>query len=330
MSRGSRTDASLRDWRPGADRERLALRAEVLAGLRAWFSARGVMEVETPLLSPAGSSDPAIDSLETTLAGRSFFLHTSPEFAMKRLLAAGTGDIYQICRVFRAGEAGRRHNPEFTMLEYYRLGYDDRRLMDEVDELIRAVLGERQRLGPTVRLSYAAAMRRHAGIDPHGDATPALIDALWAADIDVPDSLVDDRDALLNLLLATVVEPRFDPSALTFLHDYPASQAALSRLRPGPPATAARFEVFLGGMEIANGFHELADAQEQGARFGQEARARAAAGRDCPPADRRLLAALAAGLPDCAGVAIGVDRLVMIAGGCETIDEALAFAIERA
>ena len=330
MSRGSRTDASPGDWRPGADRERLALRADVLAGLRAWFSARGVMEVETPILSPAGSTDPAIDSLETTLAGRSFFLHASPEFAMKRLLAAGMGDIYQICRVFRAGEAGRRHNPEFTMLEYYRLGYDDRRLMDELDALLREILGDRQRLGPTVRLSYAEAMRRHGGVDAHGDATPALRAALAAADVDVPDSVVDDREALLDLLLATVVEPAFDPSALTFLHDYPASQAALARLRPGAPATAARFEVFLGGMEVANGFHELTDAQEQCARFEREARTRAAAGRDCPPADRRLLAALAAGLPDCAGVAIGVDRLVMIAGGCETIDEALAFAVERA
>ena len=330
MSRGSRTDAGLIDWRPGADRERLALRADVLAGLRAWFSPRGVMEVETPMLSPSGLTDPAIDSLETTLIGRSFFLHTSPEFAMKRLLAAGIGDIYQICRVFRAGEAGRRHNPEFTMLEYYRLGYDDRRLMDEVDELLRDILGGRLRLGPTVRLSYAEAMRRHAGVDPHGDAAPALRDALAAADVDVPDSLAGDRDGLLDLLLATVVEPAFDPSALTFLHDYPASQAALARLRPGAPATAARFEVFLGGMEVANGFHELADAKEQSARFEREARTRARAGRDCPPADRRLLAALAAGLPDCAGVAIGVDRLVMIAGGCETIDEALAFAVARA
>ena len=332
MSAGSRNEPgrALTDWRPGADLRRLRLRARLLRRLRAWFDQRGMLEVETPALSAAGATDPALTSLRARVGGGEAYLHTSPEFPMKRLLAAGTGDIWQLCRVFRDGERGRRHNPEFTLLEFYRVGYDEHGLMGEVDDLVRRLLAGLRDLRPTRRLSYAEACAHHAGVDPHGDDCGRLAGRLAAAGIDVPPGLADDRDGLLHLLLATVVEPALDPAAPTFLYDFPASQAALARVRPGPPPVAARFELFLGGMELANGFYELADAAEQARRFEADRAARAAAGTDCPPVDGRLLAALAAGLPDCAGVAVGFDRVVMCAAGCGDIRDVLSFDFERA
>jgi lysyl-tRNA synthetase class 2 len=332
MSAGSRSEHgdALTDWRPGASLDRLRLRAALLRRLRAWFDARGVLEVDTPALSAAGATDPALESLTTTVAGRTRYLHTSPEFPMKRLLAAGSGDIWQLCKVFRGGELGRRHNPEFTLLEFYRLDYDDHRLMGEVDGLLRHLLEGYRELGPTTRLTYAEAFARHAGVDVHRDDCGRIRARLTDAGVDVPPSVVTDRDALLNLVLAAVVEPAMDPAAPVFIHDFPASQAALARLRPGPPPAAARFELFLGGMELANGFHELADPDEQAERFLRDRAARRRAGVECPPVDRRLLAALTAGLPDCAGVAVGFDRVMMCAAGCDNISGVLSFGIERA
>lgn len=332
MSVGSRSepDPPLTDWRPDAGLARLRLRARLLRRLRVWFDERGLLEVETPALSVAGVTDPALESLAVRVGGLTRFLHTSPEFPMKRLLAAGSGDIWQLCRVFRGGELGRRHNPEFTLLEYYRLGYDDHRLMEDVDGLLRHLLADCRPLAPSRRLSYADALAIHAGVDAHRDPCARLAECLAAAAIDVPAALRDDRDALLHLIMATLVEPGLDADAPTFVYDFPASQAALARIRPGPPPVAARFELFLGGMELANGFHELTDAAEQAARFERDRAARTRAGRGCPPADRRFLAALAAGLPDCAGVAIGFDRIVMCAAACDNIREVLSFGIERA
>jgi len=305
------------DWRPSASLETLRLRARMLAAVRGFFAARGVLEVETPCLSAATVTDPHLHSLATRLAGgRTRYLQTSPEYAMKRLLAAGSGPIYQLARAFRDGELGRRHNPEFTLLEWYRPGFDHHRLMDEVEELVAEVAGV---AGPTERLTYAEAFRAHAGVDPFADPPARLAEAARAATGGAVPDLGDDRDAWLDLLMGTVVERRLGHDRPTFVHDFPAAQAALARVRQtgpdGGPAVAERFELFVGGVELANGFHELTDAAEQRRRFEADLARRRALGLTEPPVDERFLAALAAGLPDCAGVAVGFDRLVMIAAG---------------
>jgi lysyl-tRNA synthetase class 2 len=315
-----------------------------------------VLEVETPCLGAAAVTDPHLHSLATRLGAggaggpeRTLYLQTSPEYAMKRLLAAGSGPIYQLARAFRDGEAGRRHNPEFTLLEWYRPGFDHHRLMDEVEELLAATLGDEGlgerpidegtgRAGPAERLTYAEAFRRHAGVDPFADPVARLADAARAAAGGAVPELGDDRDAWLALLMATVVERRLgwdgDRARPTFVHDFPASQAALARVREplpeGGPAIAERFELFVAGIELANGFHELADPAEQRRRFERDLARRRAAGLPEPPIDERLLTALDAGLPDCAGVALGFDRLVMLAAGARSIEEVLAFPIDRA
>jgi lysyl-tRNA synthetase class 2 len=314
----------------GASIDTLRQRAAMLEAIRAFFAARGVLEVETPALSSAGVTDPAIESVVAavrSLGAAPQYLQTSPEFAMKRLLAAGSGDIYQLCRVFRDDELGRWHQPEFTMLEWYRVGWDEQRLMTEVAELIEASLAsvdsgeprERQRV---VRLSYAEAVEAALGIGP-GAPTAELAAALEKQRVDVPRGL--SHDAVLDLAFGTVVLASFDAAAVTCVYDYPASQAALARVKATSPPVAARFEVFSGGIELANGFHELADAVEQRRRFVKDIEARRAAGRDAPPLDEDLLLALPA-LPDCAGVALGVDRLVALAAGHDNLAAALAFA----
>jgi lysyl-tRNA synthetase class 2 len=308
----------------------LRQRAAMLAAIRAFFAARGVLEVETPALSRAGATDPAIESV--TAAARSLgpaplYLHTSPEFAMKRLLAAGSGDLYQLCRVFRDDELGRWHEPEFTLLEWYRVGFDDERLMTEVAELINAALravGAATRR--TVRVRYAEALQSAIGAPPEAP-TAVLTERLGRCGIDIPPGLA--HDTLLDLAFATAVGASFDKEALTFVHDYPASQAALARLKPTQPPVAARFEVFSGGIELANGFHELTDAVEQRRRFEAERAARVRAGRHAAPLDEQLLAALASGLPDCAGVALGFDRLVALALGHDNVASTMAFTHGR-
>lgn len=303
----------------------------MLAAVRHFFAARRVLEVETPALSPAGATDPAIESIAATarsLGSAPLYLHTSPEFAMKRLLAAGSGDIFEVCRVFRDDELGRWHEPEFTLLEWYRVGFDDERLMSEVAELIGAALATAGEAVPrrAVRVRYAAALELALGATPDAP-TAELVARLAHGGIDVPPGLA--HDAVLDLAFATVVVAGFDPTALTFVHDYPASQAALARLKPTTPPVAARFEVFCGGVELANGFHELTDPVEQRRRFEAERATRVRAGRHAPPLDEELLAALAAGLPDCAGVALGFDRLVALALGSASVAAAMSFAHGR-
>lgn len=315
------------DWQPTASLETLRLRARLLRETRDFFDARGLVEVETPQLSAAAATDLHLESLAVTAPGGGLrgWLHTSPEFPMKRLLAAGSGDIWQLARVFRGAERGRRHNPEFSLLEWYRVGWDAPRLMDEVDALLRSLATGRVTLGPTERLSYRAAFLRHAGFDPFLAETAEMLAALASAGVPTPPDLAADREACLDLVLATRVEPAFDPGRPTFVHDFPATHAALARIRPGEPAVAERFELFLGGMELANGFHELTDPAEQAARFDADLAARGARGLVEPPVDGRLLQAMRHGLPDCAGVALGFDRLVMILAGAAHIDAVLAF-----
>jgi lysyl-tRNA synthetase class 2 len=310
----------------------LRQRAAMLAAIRAFFAARGVLEVETPALSRAGVTDPAIESITATVRSLGtvpLYLHTSPEFAMKRLLAAGSGDLYQLCRVFRDGELGRWHEPEFTLLEWYRIGFNDERLMTEVAELIDAALGAvagNHGAAPrrAVRVRYTDALQRALGARPEA-ATAELAAELGRRGIDVPQGPGLAHDAVLDLAFATVVVASFDPAALTFVHDYPVSQAALARLKATTPPVAARFEVFGGGVELANGFHELEDPVEQRRRFEAERAERVRAGRHAPPLDEELLAALTAGLPDCAGVALGVDRLVALALGHDNVASTMAF-----
>ena len=312
--------------------EMLRLRAEILAKIRAFFSERDVLEVETPTLAAAPVTDLHIEALSCRYrgpgadGGRDLFLQTSPEFAMKRLLATGSGPIYQICRAFRNGEAGNRHNPEFTILEWYRPGWDHHALMDEVDELLSSILGAET----GERLTYAEAFERHVGIDALRASAAEL--GSRARDLlsgEAPD-LENDRNGWLDLLLSHVLEPHLGHGRPSFVHDWPADRAALARVRPGDPPLAERFEVYVEGIELANGYHELIDPAEQRRRFETDLEARRRAGLPEPPIDERLLGALEHGLPDCAGVALGVDRLVMLAAGTRNITDVLAFPIDRA
>lgn len=319
-------------WQPTATHAALVRRAQMLDTARDFFKRRGVLEVETPILSGAAVSDPQIESLSTRVAGMPgrAYLCPSPEYAMKRLLAAGSGDIYQVCKVFRDAERGRWHNPEFTMIEWYRVGIDDAALMDETEALLRALLPERHMAGAE-RLSYTDALQRHAGVDAFGSSERDL--ELAAQRLGIICEAELDRDAKLDLLMGMIVGPRLGREGPCFIIDYPASQAALARLKSRPagtPAVAARFELYLDGLELANGFHELAQADVQRARFERDLELRAARGQVQPPLDENLLAALQAGMPDCAGVALGFDRVVAIALGVDRLAEAMAFDIENA
>ncbi len=313
-------------WRPGAQTDALRLRARLLASTRAFFSERDVLEVQTPALSRHGISTPEIDSFRVDTAAGPRFLRTSPEFAHKRLLAAGVGDLYELGPVFRDGELGGRHNPEFTLLEWYRTGVDHFTLMDEVGDLLERLLGDRVEQRET--LTYAEAFDRHLGIDVFEAADEELADMARRHRVAPGRSLT--RDGWLDLLFATVVAPNLASRALTFVHAYPASQAALARIDPDDWRVARRFEVFVGALELANGFHELLDADEQRLRFVDDNRRRRRQGKVEIEADEAFLAALDAGLPECAGVAVGFDRVVMLAARAEQIDEVLSFPWERA
>lgn len=325
---------SAADWRPTASPEALRLRAALYRLIREFFHGRGVLEVETPILSAAGNTDPHVESLRTRFDGPAVagaserWLRTSPEYPLKRLLAAGIGDCYELGRVFRNGEAGRRHNPEFTMLEWYRVGWDHQRLMDEVASLVGEALALVGRALPVRRRTYAEVFRDHAGVDPHRAPVEALRTALGDVRID-GEGL--SRDDWLDLLLTHRIEPALAQSGrIELVHDFPASQAALSRIRPGDPPLAERFECYVDGVELANGYHELADAAEQRARFEADCARRRARGAVAPPLDERLLAALAQGLPDCAGVAMGLDRLLMILTRGTSIADVIALPFDRA
>lgn len=337
MSTPRATPAAAARWRPQATRAQLALRAQMLAQIRAHFARAGVLEVETPVLAASGSTDPRLASFTTLLhrdgnagtsvAGTPLYLHTSPEFAMKRLLAAGSGSIYQICKVFRNGESGRVHNPEFTLLEWYRVDWSYRDLMDEVAALIGAVLAPTRALAQPEHLSYAQAFADYCGIDPWDASVDRFAAVAREHGIVVANNPDLDRDAYCDLLLTHIIEPRLGRDRVTLLYDYPPSQAALARIRNDARPVAERFEAYLFGMELANGFQELRDETEQRDRFRADNARRIAAGLPAIPLDENLLAALAHGLPACAGVALGVDRLLMAASGASALGEVLAFPL---
>ncbi len=320
---------------PGASRDALRLRAWLNRLVREFFHARDALEVETPVLSQAGNSDPNIASFSLEFSGRTDgaartrWLRTSPEHALKRLLAAGIGDCYELGRVFRDGEAGGRHNPEFTMLEWYRLGWDHLQLIEETASLVQAALALVGRSATLRVVRYRDLYRDTLGVDPFTADDETLRAALGDVVID-PRGL--RRDDWLDLLMTHRLQPAFKAGDMLAVVDYPASQCALARIgvdAEGHPV-AQRFELFLGPLELANGYHELLDANEQAMRFENDARVRHARELDSPPADARLLAALASGLPACAGVALGMDRLLMAMCGTTRIADVLAFEFSRA
>ncbi|HHG3516486.1 TPA: elongation factor P--(R)-beta-lysine ligase [Vibrio parahaemolyticus] len=315
------------NWQPTASIEQLRQRATLIAAIRQFFAERQVMEVDTPAMSHATVTDIHLHTFQTEFVGPGYadgsklFFMTSPEFHMKRLLAAGSGCIYQINKAFRNEENGRYHNPEFTMLEWYRVGFDHHKLMDEMDDLLQLVL----KCGAAQRMTYQQAFIDVLGVCPlEGSMTELKASAskLGLSDIAEPE---EDRDTLLQLLFSVGVENKIGQDVPAFVYDFPASQAALAKINPQDHRVADRFEVYFKGIELANGFHELDNPKEQLARFEQDNAKRIEMGLKPQPIDYHLISALEAGLPDCAGVALGIDRLIMLALGCDHIDQVTAF-----
>ena len=316
------------EWRPLSDKSVAMRRAAMLERARQYFSDQGLLPVDTPALMRFPSSDPNIENIGVrSKPGKDSYLHTSPEAYMKRLLADGFPDIYSICRVYRDGESGARHLPEFTMAEWYRLGFDLDAIVDDTIDFIAACLNHSPLRDQVDRLNYYDAMQEIAGID-----------ALCASDQDLAERATDDsrlqkelgndRNAALDLIMSTVVAPEFARDRLTVIQHYPAEQAALARLCPGDDRVADRFEVFCGELEIANGYVELTDADEQRQRFEVDVAKREKTGRSSLLIDEPLLAALSAGLPACAGVALGIERLHMVLDQTEDIRDVITFATE--
>jgi elongation factor P--(R)-beta-lysine ligase len=333
------------DYLPTASLAMLRLRAELLARVRQFFAERKFLEVETPILSADVTVDLHLDPMSTVLAddprqptvGRQLWLQTSPEFGMKRLLVAGAEAIYQITRAFRNGEIGPLHNPEFTMVEWYRTGDDMQAGMTLLSDLCQAILGTTQ----AEQISYAAAFQQYVGVNPHTASAHELTASAKRKQINIPLGLEKDVDGLLNLLLAECVQPNLGGQAPTILYDYPAGQAALAKLRVESPGdttssvqasitVAERFELFVRGIELANGYHELLDAEELARRNIDANAARVAQHKPALPETSRLLSAMEAGLPACTGVALGLDRLLMLAAGASSLRDVICFPIDRA
>lgn len=315
-------------WRPSADIHCAKERSESLRVIREFFAERGVLQVDTPALGTTTVTDPNIQSISASvLPGETMFLQTSPEYFMKRLLAAGYPDIYQVCKVFRAGESGRMHSPEFTMVEWYRRGFSLNEIMRETAELVAQTLGRAHLIGDIDYLDYTDAFEERVGVDPLSCDVESLQVALHA-DHQLRASLGDDRNTWLDLAMSTLLTPSFSKDRLTILHHYPASLAALAQRCPENHSIADRFEVFFAGMELANGFVELTDANEQRERFDRDRQTRAERGDTIPEVDEQLVAALQSGLPPCAGVAVGFERMLMIKTGSNDIRDVQSFTIE--
>jgi len=313
------------DWRPAASAGVLKLRAKLFHEARRFFAERDVLEVDTPALGVSTAFDVHISSLETRLSGAGpgrFYLQTSPESFMKRLLAAGSGSIYQFARSFRNGEVGRLHNPEFVMLEWYRVGIDLPELMDEVESLASRLLGGG---APAVRLSYRQAFERFVGMDPFTASAEDIAETCHQLGLGGP---ARDRTEGLDLILSRRVQTAISPRR-TFLYDFPPEQAAMAKVRREQPPVASRFEYFIEGVEIANGYDELDDAGEQARRMAANAETRRRTGLPVPPVDQRLLDALEHGLPPCCGVALGFDRVVMLAAGKDDVRAVMPFPVDR-
>ncbi len=322
MSRGSENSS---DWRPGCDLDALRQRAGMLARIRRYFQEAGLLEVETPLLDTGVGTDPHLQFFIVPSDFHHLYLQTSPEFAMKRLLAAGVGSMYQICKAFRGGESGRLHNPEFTLLEWYRVGFGLNQMMDEVASLLQLLL--EGRVAGQSRLSYSEVFQASVGVP--WDAPFSLLSRQASAlGLKEGEQLCgQNRSLWLDFLFSHVVQPKLPTDQLVFVYDYPVALAALARLKPGQPQTAERFEVFVNSIELGNGYRELTDPNEQRARFEAEQKLRFESGLPCPGIDEALLAALESGLPECSGVAVGLDRVLMLVMGHDSIERVLAFPL---
>jgi lysyl-tRNA synthetase class 2 len=315
------------DFLPSASIEMLQRRADLLRQIRRFFDNRGFFEVETPVLSRDTVVDRHLDPLSVTLftdarqpeVGEKLWLQTSPEFGMKRLVAAGAEAIYQIGRAFRGGEVGALHNPEFTMVEWYRVGDGYEAGMQLLGELAGEIFG-----GEVERVTYREAFVRYAGVDPWGEIDREMLGRLEACPTDA------EKDVVLDYLQTTVVEPQLGKQRPVIVYDYPASQSALARVREGKPPVAERFELYYRGVELANGYHELLDPAVLRQRNRENNALRVADGKYALPEESRLLAAMEQGLPACSGCALGFDRLVMVATGAQTVQEVIAFGVERA
>lgn len=316
-------------WQPSASFATLRERARILAAIRDFFAAKGVLEVETPLMCYTSVTDPFIGSIPVLYQHSSsepYYLQTSPEYAMKRLLAAGSGPIYQICKAFRQAEVGQFHNPEFTMLEWYRPGFDHHALMDEMDELLQKLLNVK----PAERMTYEQTFKTYLGIAPHEATAEQLAKIATEQGLNFADANTFDQDTWLQILASECIEPQLGQEKPFFIYHFPAAQSALARLLPTTPPVAARFEVYVKGIELANGFYELQDAKEQRRRFETNVEKRRALNLPLLPIDEKFLAALEHGLPDCAGVALGIDRLIMLATQNAPIQKVISFDIQRA
>ena len=313
------------NWQPSASIETLRARANVLHEIRQFFHHKNVLEVETPVLSRHTVTDPHLHSLSADypLTKEKFYFQTSPEYHMKRLLCAGSDSIFQLCKSFRLDEHGRIHNPEFTMLEWYRINFNHHQLMDEIEELLSVILN----IKPAERYSYQAIFQKYLQCDPFATNVETLKTLAHQHDLNSPD-LGDDLDAWLMFLFSFIIEPQLITA--TFIVDFPITQAALAKKNENDPRIGDRFELYINGMEIANGFYELSNAKEQRTRFETDLAKRKQLGYEPIEIDERFLAALEHGLPDCSGVALGVDRLVMLALNKQTIDEVLSFSFEKA
>jgi lysyl-tRNA synthetase class 2 len=319
-------------WQPTTSHQARQARAELLRTIREFFYSRDVMEVDTPLLSHGTVTDEHLDAFETQFnfanSGEptTLYLQTSPEYAMKRLLCAQSGSIYQLCKAFRHEGEGRWHNPEFTMLEWYRLGFDHFALMDEVDALLMATLNT----SPSDKLTYQNAFVTFLDIDPLNTSDEALLKAMKQHNIDIHQPQMLSFDSKLQLLFSYCIEPQIGMKKPCFVYDFPASQAALAKISPRDSRVAERFEVYFKGAELANGFNELSAFEEQRIRFEKDNQKRQSAGLATKPLDEHFLNALEAGLPDCAGVALGIDRLLMLKINATHIKDVINFPVSRA
>lgn len=320
-------------WPPTCSAALLHRRAELYQTIRDFFAQRAVLEVDTPILSNAASCDLNLDSFSTQLTNdalnqRLLYLQTSPEFSMKRLIASGSGCIYQIAKSFRQAESGRFHNPEFTLLEWYRMGFSLADLMQEMLELLSLCFNQNL---ASITLTYASLFKQQTGINPHETSLTQLL--AYAAEQGNPEAAQICGDSLANALdyvFSQYIQPRLKPELLYFVTDYPACMAMLAKLSEDQPITAKRFEVYFNHLELANGYEELSDAKLQQQRFQQELAEREKYGASQVPMDKNLVAALQHGLPACAGVALGLDRLLMLMTGQNAIDQVLSFPVERA
>ncbi|MEG3639122.1 EF-P lysine aminoacylase EpmA [Magnetococcus sp. PR-3] len=310
-------------WQPGMDRAQLAQRARLLSQLRSHFEQTDALEVDTPILHHALAPEEHIEPIRCQDGALEGYLHTSPETCMKRLLAAGSGDIYYLGKVFRSEELGRLHNREFTMLEWYRVGWTLDALVTETAQLIGTVLD----LPISKPLSYADAFTQAGGPNPHTASLAQLQQWAKTHRLSYPDGLV--REELMDYLQAELVEPRLPPKAVVVVDRFPAQRAGMAQIDPGPPAVAQRFEIYVNGVELANGYLELTDAVEQRQRLESVNRRRQQQGLPAITMDQRFLAALQAGLPAVSGVALGVDRLLMLQMGAESLDSVMPFTQSR-